>query len=155
MSDSPARAGQDTAAPRLWQRAVPVTLVAVAAAGVTLAFAGDSDEVRLSASRVAQPFVELALTDDVEQVCATDAARVRFSLTSHLVEAEELAWTVAVDPAGQRPEKVRATEDVRLTPEVTRAVSVAVDGPRRGAYDVVVRIADRPELLRVHCEGVR
>src|SRR5512145_566062 len=103
MTDSHARTpgaeAESSRAPRLWQRAVPVTALAVAAAGLTLAFANDSDEVELSTSRIEQPFVELALTNDVSRVCGTRTAQVRFFLTSHLPAAEQLTWRVAVDPA--------------------------------------------------------
>jgi hypothetical protein len=151
--ESPARGAEGSVPARWWQRAVPVTALAVLAAGATVALAGSNDEVRVSTSRQEQPFVELVLLQAPDRVCGKQVARVRFAVVSHLDAPETLRWRVAADPARKGRKTVARTGEVALDPEAARQQRVRVRAPRRGAYDVTVTLADRPETLRVHCEG--
>ncbi|WP_148572993.1 hypothetical protein [Nocardioides caldifontis] len=147
--DAPAQA--TAAPPRWWQRALPMTLLALlVGAGAVAAL--DPDELALSTSREPQPFVELLLTGAPQQVCRKET--VGFQLTSHLEEAGRVRWSVSVRPTNAEKPTDRDQGSVRLSPGGTRSESVRLAAPGR-AYDVVVRLPDRPELLRIHCQGAR
>jgi hypothetical protein len=151
---------------RLWQRAVPVALLAVAAGGAFVAF-GPSDEVAASATRERQQYVELQLTGMPQQVCgravpakgrkaaATRTVSFPFRVTSRLEGATALAWSLQVDPRGARPAKVGDTGETDLQPGATAAQRARAVAPTRGAFDVRLVLADRPETLLVHCGGGR
>jgi len=132
---------------------VPVTVVAAAAGLAVVGFA-DGDEITLSTSRQSQEFVELALVRSVDTVCGPRTVRVPFAVTSHLEEPARLQWRLTVDAAGRPPPGVREPGAVLTAPAVTRGVRTRTDAPR-GAYDVTVSLAGRPELIRVHCQGTR
>ena len=135
--------------PRWWQRVVPVTLLAVVAVAAALSLMDLGDELELSTSRRPQPFLELALTRTPEKACGP---RVGFEVTSHLEESRRIPWTVTVDPSGEERATVVARGAVRLPAGGVRSAVARVVAPPR-PYDVVVRLQDRPELLRVHCQG--
>ena len=149
--ESHASATGGSVAPRWWQRALPLTAVAVVATVAVVVLGGSSDQVRLSTSRQEQPFVELGLTRAPEQVCGRKQARVRYAVTSHLPESSPLTLRLTIDPL----EKGRSTTQERtltIEPEATVSLRATVDAPR-GDYDVVVTVKDRTEALRVHCQA--
>ena len=146
-------ASEGSVAPRWWQRALPLTVVGAVAAAAVVVLGGSSDEIRLSTSRQEQPFVELGLTRAPDQVCRADRARVRYAVTSHLADPAPLTLRVAVDPAREGRKGAARERTLTIAPEATVSLRAALPTPRRGAYDVVVTVQDRPETLRVHCKG--
>lgn len=138
--------------PRWWQRAVPATVLAAAAGGALVTLA-PSDEVQASTEREPQRYVELSLAATPDQICGAKRARMRFRVTSHLGDGAPVRWRLGVDPEGRRPAKVcaRGTLDPSAGATVERtARTTAV--PAKKSYDLALRIAGRPEVLRVHCD---
>lgn len=137
---------------RWWQRAVPVTgLAALALTAGVLAL--PEQEIELSTSRKPQPFVELFLTGRPHASCAGDPATIRFRVVSHLERARTLRYRVAVDPAGPRQATVHKRGTVRLQPGQTRTRRVELPATPAGGHDLTVRLQQRPEQLRIHCDG--
>jgi hypothetical protein len=137
--------------PRWWQRVVPVSLLALVVVGAALGLLDMGDEIELSTSRKPQPFLELALSRSPDKACGR---KVTFEVTSHLQGSRRIPWTVTVDPAGPERATVTARGAVRLPAGGARSATARVAAPPR-PYDVVVRLPDRPELLRVHCQADR
>ena len=135
-----------------WQRALPVTVMAGVAAVAVLQLGGSNEQVRLSTAREDQQFVELSLTTSPQRVCSGQPGSTVVDVVSHL-DRRRVGWVVAVDPAGPAKPQVRERGQVRVEPGESRAVRTQARGS--GAYDVVVRVAGRPERLLVHCGGGR
>lgn len=148
--------------PRWWQRAVPASALAVVVAVAVALTAVPDRELELSTTRVPQAFLELELAAPRASVCTGERARVRFRLTSRLAQAEQLRWTVRLDPLersgrGDRPKARRPVRErgrAPVDPGAARLVRTSLPTPR-APYTVTVRIQDHPELLRVHCRGSR
>ena len=139
--------------PRWWQRALPATVLAGIAAAVAVATVpGLADELKLSTSRTPQPFVELVLSSPLDAACTSDQPRIRFRVQSHLLDQEELTGTIAVDPEGAG-QTVLTTGTLLIAPGEEKIREVPIEPPASGAYTVTVSLADRPEMLRVHCDG--
>jgi hypothetical protein len=134
-----------------WQRAVPVTgFAALAVTGALLML--PEDQVEVSTSRSPQPFVELFLTHQPDKSCDADSATLRFRMVSHLQRTSTLRYRVAVDPAGSAKATVRERGKVRLDPGRTKTVRVDLPATPSGAHDITLRLQQRPEQLRIHCE---
>ena len=141
---------------RWWQRVVPLSGIAVVVLAVAaFALPGLDDEIELSTRRSPQPFVELSLANRPAAVCADGSPRVRFGVQSHLDRRRTLRYRVAVDPAGPDGRTVVDRGRLRLAPGRAARVRTAVPAPAGTAYDVTVRLENRPERLRIHCEGSR
>ena len=139
--------------PRWWQRALPATVLAGIAATVAVATVpGLSDEIKLSTSRTPQPFVELFLGAPTDGACASDQPRLRFRVQSHLLDQQELTGTIAVDPEGAG-QTVLTTGTLLIAPGEEKIRDVPIAAPASGAYTVTLSLTDRPETLRVHCDG--
>jgi hypothetical protein len=142
-------------APRWWQRALPVTGLALLLTSLVVVLGQSDEQIRLSTTRQEQPFVELALTRSPLQLCGARRPLLRFSVVSHLPAAETLRFTVAADPALAGQKRFARRAAVQIAPGATRSLRTRLVAPARGAYDVAVRIQDRPEALRVHCAATR
>ena len=128
--------GTEGVPPRWWQRAVPVTALALLAAGATATLLGSTDEVRASTTRQEQPFVELVLLKAPDKVCGKQAAAVRFTVVSHLDAPATLRWRVAVDPAREGRRTTARSGSVDLQPEADEERRRR-DEVRHGDADVV------------------
>jgi hypothetical protein len=136
--------------------AIAVALIALAAL-VSPAF---RDQVELSTSRQAQPYVELyfarSASSTGQAVCTTKgaAARVRFVVGSHLDKRQGVAYRVSVDPAAKGQRTQRKAGSARVTPGTSVQVTKAFSVPR-GGYTVSVRLPALDQQLRAHCPGRR
>ncbi len=158
---------QGTPAPRWFQRALPMTVLAVVLVGVAaLLVPAFRDQVELSTSRQSQPYVELYFQRTpgrtAQAVCSATgaAAQVRFVVASHLEERQGVAYRIAVSPTGKGKGKgkggavQRRTGSVRVTPGTAVEVRKAFARPR-GGYTVSVRLPALGQQLRAHCAGRR
>jgi hypothetical protein len=141
-----------------WQRVLPVTGLAVALLALaTLLVPAVREQVALSATHRPQAWVELAFGRDADgtlPVCRDGRriVRVRFDVTSHLPEREELRYAVTVRADGAGPE--RRTGRVLVDPD--RTTRTRLVAPRPGHdYVVEVRLPDRDQAIRAHCPGAR
>jgi hypothetical protein len=147
------RAPQDRA-PRWFQRVLPVSgLVLLVLALAALALPAFRGQVGLSASHRPDPYVELyfARTAAGTQVVCTSSAgkaEVRFAVTSHLDDEQDLAYDVTVGD----DEK---SGSVALEPGETAEVAKSVARTGRGRYDVSVTLPDTGQQLTAHCPGAR
>lgn len=150
------RAGHPPA--RWWQRAVPVGVLVALALGVAVLALPD-DEIELSTSRLPQEYVELSLADEPPTVCGARADRrvpVRFRLVNHLESTQDFGYRVAVQRRGaDAPERVRKRGRVRLAPGESALVRTRLARTPDRAHAVTIRLAHRPEHLRIHCRGQR
>lgn len=147
--DEPGESGAAAPAPRWWQRAVVVGGAAVIALTVAVtAVPGLADEVEVSTTRSAQPFVELFLTAPPKRACTQGT--VRFRVRSHLEEPTALRYVVAVITKSDR---VRWPGEMNIEPDGERSARVRIPARIGDRYDVTVRLQGRPEMLRVHCGG--
>lgn len=146
-------------ASRWFQRVLPLSAVVVVlialAALVSPAF---RDQVELSTSRKAQPFVALyfARTPDGAQVVCSrhkTKVRVRFDVASHLEKQQRLAYQVSVAAKGAKAQ--RRAGSVQPAPGTTSRVSKAFVVPRHQGYIVSVRLPALDQQLRAHCSGRR
>lgn len=146
---------------RWYQRVLPVTtLVLAVVALATLALPGVREQVVLSASHRSEPYVELAFPRPAvgaPVVCATSTGtpRVEFLLTSHLDDADELAYEVAVDPAqgkGSHRKGSHQSGTVTVKPGETAQVTRFLGRSER-PYVVTVRLPSTGQELRAHCPG--
>jgi negative regulator of sigma E activity len=151
---------QATPAPRWFERALPMTVLAVVLIGVAaLLVPAFRDQVELSTSRQSQPYVELYFQRTpgrtAQAVCAAQgaAAQVRFVVASHLDDRQGVAYRIAVTPHGKGKVQRRAGT-VRVTPGTAVEVRKAFARPR-GGYTVSVRLPALGEQLRAHCAGRR
>lgn len=141
---------------RWYQRVLPMTtLVLALAALAALVLPGFRHEVALSASHRTEPYVELAFPRPAvgsPVVCATSTGtpRVEFLLTSHLDDAEELDYEVAVGPA--RKKGTRQSGTVTVEPGETAQVTRFLGRSER-PYVVTVRLPSTDQELRAHCPG--
>ncbi|MBZ5737662.1 hypothetical protein [Nocardioides mangrovi] len=139
------------AAPRWWQRVLPVTvLVVVVVAVAAVLLPGVRDQLRLSATHEPQRYVELGFARSATgtlEVCSAAGrdAHATFTVTSHLADARDLAYVVT---AGG----VRRTGTVTVDP----GRSVTVDETLRGAgrrYQLDVRLPDLDQRVHAACPG--
>ena len=150
--ESHADASEEATSPRWFQRALPLTALAVLATVAVVVLGSGNEQIRLSTTRQEQPFVELGLTTAPQTLCSDKVIRFGYTLVSHLDTRETLALRVTADPAAGR--SVSKQGEVALSPGESRAFRVRLEAPR-GKYDVAVSIADRPETIRIHCDGVK
>ncbi len=151
----------DAPAPRWFQRALPMTALAVAlvalAALVVPAF---RDQVELSTSRRPQPYAELYFAHSTDRngqaVCTTKAgqALVRFAIGSHLEKRQSVAYRVALVPGSRGATREVKAGAARVTPGTALEVSKSFARPR-GDYTVSVRLPALGQQLRAHCPGRR
>lgn len=151
--ESHADATEDTSSPRWWQRALPLTALAVLATVAVIALGNGNEQIRLSTTRQEQPFVELGLTTAPQTLCSDKVIRFGYTVVSHLDTRETLALRVTADPDRAGARSISKQGELALNPGEARALRVRLKAPR-GKYDVTVSIADRPEAIRVHCDGV-
>jgi hypothetical protein len=159
----PAAAEPETPAARRWfQRVLPVTglalLLVALAALIVPAF---RDQLKLSISRQAQPYVELYFARRVGPVAQVVCLRqgstvgVRFVIASHLHESRTVAYRVTVDPATKGRRTLHKTGSTHTTPDTPREVGKAFRLPRRPAYTLTVSLPALDQQLRAHCPGAR
>ncbi len=149
--ESHASATGGTVSPRWWQRALPLTGLAVLLTIAAIAFGGGNEQIKLSTTRQEQPFVELGLTTAPQQLCGAKVVRFGYTVVSHLDSAETLGLRVTATPVAGGG-KVTKQGNVAFAPGQARSLQAKLKAPQ-GKYDVTVAIADRPETLRVHCAG--
>jgi hypothetical protein len=149
------------AASRWFQRVLPLSAVVVAlialAALVSPAF---RDEVRLSTSRQAQPFVALYFartTDGAQLVCSRKgrSVRVLFDVASHLEKQRPLAYQVSVASTAKGAKAQRKAGSVQPAPGAISRVQQGFVVPRHEGYTVSVRLPALDQQLRAHCSGRR
>ena len=107
-------------APRWYQRVLPVTGVVLALVALAaLAFPAFREQLVLSTSHRAQPYVELYFARTpagTQMVCSSHggSVRVRFAVTSHLGQERRLDYDVAV--RGTSASAHRQTGSARVSP---------------------------------------
>lgn len=143
---------RDRTATRWFQRVLPVTgLVLLVLALAALAVPSFRHQVALSASHQPDPYVELFFartTDGTQVICTSSGGRaeIRFAVTSHLDDEQDLAYAVAVDDK-------RKNGSVAVQPGQTAEVTEKVTRPERGEYDVAVWLPGTGQRLMAHCPG--
>ncbi|MCW2773817.1 MAG: hypothetical protein JWN91_2143 [Nocardioides sp.] len=136
-----------------WQRVVPVTgLVLVALALAALVVPGFRHQLALSASHRTDPYVELYFARTpagTQLVCTTSGRRadVRFAVTSHLADEQDLAYGVTVGD-----EEKSGTVTAR--PGASSVVIESLPRPS-GPYDVRVHLPGVDQERQAHCPGAR
>jgi hypothetical protein len=136
---------------RWYQRVLPVSgLVLAAVALAALVLPGFRDQIALSASHETDPYVELYFARTpagTQLVCTTLAgqADVRFAVTSHLAQEQDLAYDVSVGDEHQ-------TGSVTTKPGETVDIAETLAHPS-GPYDVQVHLPDLDQRLQAHCAG--
>jgi hypothetical protein len=151
--ESRASATAGSVPPRWWQRALPLTALAVLATVAVVALGSGNEQIKLSTTRQEQPFVELGLTTAPQTLCGDKVVRFGYTVVSHLDTRETLTLRVTADPDRAGARSTTKQGELALSPDEKRALRVKLKAPR-GKYDVTVSIADRPETIRVHCDGV-
>jgi hypothetical protein len=150
---------QDAQPSRWFQRVLPLTgVVVLVIALAALALPGFRDQVKLSTSRKAQPFVALyfARTPDGGQVVCSrkgQTVRVLFDVESHLEKQQPVAYNVEVRPTKKKAQS--KTGSVQPAPEATTAVSKTFSVPRKDGYTISVSLPALGQQLRAHCSGRR
>ena len=160
--DTPETPPQDApAASRWFQRVLPLASVVVVlialAALVSPAF---RDQVELSTSRQAQPFVALYFArtaDGAQVVCSRKgrSVRVLFDVASHLGKQQPLAYRVSVVSAAKGATAQRRAGSVQPPPGATTQVQKTFVLPRNEGYTVSVSLPALDQQLRAHCSGRR
>lgn len=150
---------EETTTPRWFQRVLPVMAIGVAlvslAALLSPAF---RDQLALSTSRQAQPYVELffprSATTGAPIVCVHRGGkvRVRFALASHLQRRQAVAYRVSVNPQGKDSPRSRTGAAV-VTPGTTFLARERFVLPRGQGYTVSVSLPAFDQRLRAHCVG--
>ena len=136
---------------RWFQRVLPVSgLVLAVVALAALVVPGFRDQLALSASHRTDPYVELYFARTpagTQLVCTTSAgeADVRFAVTSHLAQEQDLAYEVSVGDEQQ-------TGSVAVKPGETAEVAETLPRPS-GPYDVQVHLPGIDQQLQAHCPG--
>ena len=149
------------AAPRWFQRVLPVTAIAVGLVALaTLVVPAFRDQVELSVSRRPQPYVELyfARTPSpatAQAVCTRrgSSVRVQFVVASHLQREQTVAWRIAVAPDAKGARVQHRAGSVRTSPATSTEVRKAFTVPRRKGYTVSVRLPALDQQLRARCPG--
>lgn len=143
--------GSHHAAPRWYQRVLPVTvLVVVATAVAALLLPGVRDQLRLSATHEPQRYVELGFgrsTDGTLEVCSSNdkGAHAYVTLTSHLADRRTLDYVVT---AGE----VTRTGSVTVDPGETVSVRKTLAGTGRH-YELAVELPDLDQRIHAQCPG--
>jgi hypothetical protein len=137
------------AAPRWYQRVLPVSVTAIVVVAVAaLLVPGVRDQLRLSATHEPQRYVELGFArgaDGTLDVCSTGTPRAAFTVTSHLGEERALSYVVT---AGQ----VRRTGTVTVAPGDSATVTERLpDAGRR--YRLDVSLPDLDQRIHARCPG--
>lgn len=120
-------------------------------------------QAELSLSRQDTPFVELSAVplDDASHVGTTcqegrqpGTTAVVVAFRSHLRDRETLRYQVSVTrpEADDAPFGQRGYGKVNIDPGVLRTVTEDVAVPRRGAFDVEVRLPATDQYLLLHCD---
>ena len=156
--DTPETPPEDApAASRWFQRVLPLSaVVAVLIALAALVSPAFRDQVELSTSRKAQPFVALYFartTDGAQVVCSRKgrSVRVLFDVASHLEKQQRLAYRVSVTAKGTKAQ--RKAGSVQPAPGATTQVQKSFALPRNAGYTVSVRLPALDQQLRAHCSG--
>lgn len=136
-------------ATRWWQRVLPVTALLLAATTVAaLLLPGVREQLALSATHRPQQYVELSFSrgaSGVVQTCTGTARRAltSFTVTSHLDESRDLAFTVT---AGS----VTRTGTVQVDPDETVVVDRALEDVGR-RYVVTVELPELDQQIHARC----
>lgn len=134
------------------RRVVPVTtLVVGAVALLALVLPGVREQVALSATHQEQEYVALSFgrtEQDTVVTCATTGRRasVGFVVTSARSAARTIPYEVTVGDA-------RVAGSVDLEPGESADVTEVLPRPRRGEYDVEVRLPEDDRRIHAHCGG--
>jgi hypothetical protein len=156
--EPPAPAGPAPATPTRWfQRVVPTSMLGLLVVALAmLAVPGVRDQVSLSTSHRAEPFVELYFArpssgPPVACVRRGDTVRVGFVVASHLQQAETIGYRVIVAPTGKHAKAMRKHGDVSVQPGKSRQVSPSFPLRHGKHYAVTVRLPALHQLLRARC----
>jgi hypothetical protein len=160
--DTPETPPEDApAASRWFQRVLPLSaVVAVLIALAALVSPAFRDQVELSTSRQAQPFVALYFartTDGTQVVCSRKgrSVRVLFDVASHLERQQRLAYRVSVLSTAKGAKAQRKAGSVQSAPGATTQVQKTFVLPRHEGYTVSVSLPALDQQLRAHCSGRR
>ena len=148
-------------APSRWfQRVLPVTGIFLVLVAVAFLLSPSfRDQLRLSVSRQAQPYVELYFaksTSGAPVPCPrrTKAVRVRFVLESHLDKRQPVKWRVVVNPAGQG-RTLRTRGSIEVSPGAPTEVLKSIKLSRTEGYTIAVLLPGRNQHLLARCRGAR
>ena len=137
------------AAPRWWQRVLPVTvLVIVVVAVAALLVPGVRDQIALSATHRPQQYVELSFSrgpSGMVQTCTGTPHRVRvsFAVTSHLEQSRSIDFTITAGSTTR-------TGTVDVEPGQTVVVDRAL-GDLGRRYLVSVELPELDQQIHAQC----
>jgi hypothetical protein len=144
-----------------YQRVVPATTAVLAVVALAAALLpGVRHQLVLSTTRQPDSYVTLYFPQQMVQSTQTacrrqgSSVRVRFAVESHLSSGQDVSYQIRVDPAGPLPAR-RQAGTTSLAPGQKVVVTRAFRVRARTPYDVHVRLPERDQQLRLHCQAGR